>query len=108
MNRFSTLIITLFALCSFSSAALDLQTAKQQGLIGEMPSGYLGVVKPSAETKALVAEINHKRQAVYLKIAKKNQLSLAQVAELAGQKALQKTPQGQFIQTASGQWMRKP
>jgi len=101
------LFLCVTALFCFSVQAIDLQTAKSQGLVGEMPSGYLGVVSPSAEVKALVQEINQKRKTAYLKIAKKNQLSLAQVAEMAGKKAISKTPSGQYIQTAAGKWERK-
>ena len=45
MKKFVSLIfITVFVVCS-SAFALDLQSAKSQGLVGETPSGYLAPVK---------------------------------------------------------------
>ena len=74
-------IITLVsAVCmSFSAWAISLDDAKNQGLVGEDSSGYLGLVVQNAEAKAVVDDINAKRKAQYLKLAKKNNLSLSQV-----------------------------
>ncbi|GAA5213487.1 YdbL family protein [Corallincola platygyrae] len=99
-----------FATLLFSAAlfaAITLDAAKQQGLVGEQLDGYLGVVVASADVNALVADINTKRQEAYLKIAKKNQLTLEQVAMLAGKKAIDKTPTGQYVQAADGTWVKK-
>ncbi len=42
------------------------QSARSEGLIGEMPNGYLGfVTPPSAAIKALVDDLNIKRKAKY-------------------------------------------
>lgn len=42
------------------------QNARSQGLVGELPTGYLGfVTPPSAAVKALVDDINIKRKAKY-------------------------------------------
>ena len=78
-------IITLVsAVCmSFSAWAISLDDAKNQGLVGEDSSGYLGLVVQNAEAKAVVDDINAKRKAQYLKLAKKNNLSLSQVEALA-------------------------
>ena len=67
-------IITLVsAVCmSFSAWAISLDDAKNQGLVGEDSSGYLGLVVQNAEAKAVVDDINAKRKAQYLKLAKKN------------------------------------
>ncbi len=87
----------------------DLHAAKQAGLIGEKPDGYLGLVRSApADVQQLVARINQKRRAHYQKIAARNGTTLRQVELLAGKKAIQKTPSGYFIQTPSGQWKRKP
>ncbi|RCU45328.1 DUF1318 domain-containing protein [Corallincola luteus] len=88
-------------------AAITLDAAKSQGLVGEQLDGYLGVVVASDDVSALVTDINAKRQQAYAKIAKQNQLTLEQVAVLAGKKAIDKTPSGQFIQAADGTWMKK-
>ena len=56
-------VITLLsaALLSFSAWAISLDDAKNQGLVGEDSSGYLGLVVQNAEAKAVVDEINAKR-----------------------------------------------
>lgn len=89
--------------------ALTLQEAKSQGLLGERPTGYLGVVDPSAppEAYALMEEVNQKRRAKYEEIARKNGTTLEAVEALAGKRAIQKTQPGHMIQLSSGQWIRK-
>lgn len=86
--------------------AIDLHPAKAQGLVGETTSGYLAAVKPSAEVNALVGSINSQRKAVYAEIAKRNGTSLQAVEALAGKKAIQKTPGGQYVNTGGG-WSKK-
>ena len=92
-----------------SSWAIDLQTAKSQGLVGEQPNGYLGSVKgqPTADVAALMQEINAARKKEYQKIAKRNNTQLAVIEKLAGQKAIDKTPSGQFVKSPSGEWVKK-
>jgi len=90
-----------------SGWAMDLHDAKASGLVGEKPDGYLGVVQGGAAVAALVADINGKRRAHYQAIAAKNGTSLQAVEVLAGRTAQAKTAPGQFIMTASGQWVRK-
>jgi len=86
--------------------ALELQDAKTQGLVGETPSGYLEAVKATPEADQLIKEINAKRKTHYQKIAKKNKTPLSTVEEMAGKKALEKTPAGQYIKVG-GAWKKK-
>lgn len=104
MKKF-LLIITL--MLSYPVFSLDLDDAKNQGLVGETSSGLLGVVEASTESKALAQDINAKRIAKYKEIAKKNDMTLEQVSILAGEKAMQKTPSGQYIQNSAGKWVIK-
>ncbi|WP_372760169.1 YdbL family protein [Pseudoalteromonas sp.] len=101
-------IMTLIsALCmSFSVWAISLDDAKSQGLVGEDSSGYLGLVVQNAEAKAVVDEVNAKRKAQYLKLAQKNNLSLAQVEALAAAKTIEKTQAGHYIEV-NGSWVKK-
>lgn len=89
------------------SFALSLDEAKSKGLVGEKRNGYLGVVKDSPEVKALVSDINAKRKAQYGEIAKKNGTALNAVENLAGEKAVEKTSSGNYIQDSSGSWKKK-
>jgi len=103
-------IIAVFLLSTFvcfSAMALTLQQAKQAGMVGERIDGYLGVVKGQAQAKKLVLTVNKKRLAVYRNLATKNKISLANVAKLAGKKAIAKTIKGHYIQSTQGDWIKK-
>jgi uncharacterized protein YdbL (DUF1318 family) len=113
MNKFmkNTMIktgLTLIAsILAFSAWAISLDQAKQQGLVGEMPNGYLGVVVASSEITSLVELVNKKRKDIYLNLARKNKITMQQVTTLAGEKSLAKTQSGHLIKNASGQWVKK-
>ena len=101
-------LLVLFTLIlSFSSFAIELTDAKEQGLIGEQSNGLLGVVKSSLEIEVLVKDINARRLSKYSQIARKNEMTLEQVSLLAGEKTINKTPAGQYIQNTAGQWVVK-
>lgn len=87
--------------------ALELDAAKVQGLVGEQPDGYLGVVQATPDAVALAADINAKRKAAYEGIAKQNGATLAQVAALTGQKVIDKAAPGTYIKSPNGQWVKK-
>lgn len=88
---------------------LTLEEAKTQGMVGEKPSGYLGVVAPraSAEAQALVDDINQKRRQTYEDIARRNATKLEAVEMMAGETAIKSTKPGNFVQLPSGQWVKK-
>ena len=87
--------------------AIDLQTAKDQGLVGETTSGYLEAVKsPSQEVSTLVAEINSLRKQKYEEIAKRNNTSLQAVELLAGKKAIEKSAHGDYVKIGDS-WQQK-
>lgn len=89
--------------------ALTLGEAKAKGLVGETPTGYLGIVsgKGSREVRALMKDVNQKRKQKYRGIAKRNGTSLQTVEVLAGKTAIKKTRRGHFIQLPSGKWTKK-
>jgi uncharacterized protein YdbL (DUF1318 family) len=99
--------ILLISTITFSAWAISLGAAKQQGLVGEMSNGYLGVVVNSPEAKNLVNSVNQKRKQIYIDLARKNKITMEQVTALAGKKALAKTKPGHFIKNTSGQWIKK-
>ncbi len=108
-----TLPKALLALCCLAlipvSFALTLQEAKNDGLIGELQSGYIGLVVESApaEVVALVRDVNNQRRELYRQIAQQNGITVEQVAALAFTKAVEATPAGQYLQDANGAWVRK-
>jgi uncharacterized protein YdbL (DUF1318 family) len=91
------------------SWGLTLEEAKTQGVVGEQPNGYLGVVQPgaSAEVQALVNDVNQKRRHMYEDIARRNSTKLDAVEMLAGKTAIDNTRPGNFIRSPSGQWVKK-
>lgn len=89
--------------------AIDLQSAKAQGLVGEANSGYLAAVKSpaGAEVKALIADVNAKRRAKFQDTAKKTGTTVAQVSNRFYELAVQKTAAGHYYQDKGGRWVRK-
>jgi len=106
MKKFFLLITAMLVLVAQPCFGLDLKEAKSKGLVGETITGYLAPVKKNPEVEKLVAEINARRKAMYKKIAAKNRTSLTTVEQLAGKKAIEKTPPGQFINLGKG-WIKK-
>ena len=85
-----------------------LADAKAAGHIGEKLDGTLGPVgSPSTDVKALIAEVNAKRQAKYAEIAKQSGADLAEVGQRAGRKAIGKTAPGNYIESPGGGWTKK-
>lgn len=110
-KRIASLLLLLSL--SLSAAALDLNqamsalgNAKASGQLGEMPNGYLGVVKPEGQAAEIARLINQARRAEYQKLASQNGIALSDVEAIAGQKAIDKTPAGHYIQV-QGKWLRK-
>lgn len=102
----SALVMALSLVLVAPAYALDLGVAKSSGMVGETSSGYIAAVKPSAEVNALVTSINSQRKAQYQQIASSNGISLGAVEARAGQKAISKTPAGQYINSGAG-WQQK-
>ena len=103
----SCILLFLIPLLAFG---VTLDEAKEQGLLGERPDGYLGLPNPSTSPDAvsLMKDINNKRRDVYKGIAEKNGTALSAVEALAGKKAIEKTPSGQLIMQSNGTWTPKP
>lgn len=102
---FSFLAIGLFASQVW---ALDLDSAKSAGLIGEQANGYLGIVsKPASdEVVTFVKEINSKRKTKYLEIAKEQGVELPIVEKRAGAKVIEKAEAGHYINMGDA-WQKK-
>ncbi len=103
-----TSLLSLLLATSLVFAA-DLPTAKQQGLIGEQNNGYLGLVnnQAPADVKALVNETNNRRKAQFAQIAAKNGVTEAEAAKVFAREAAERTLPGNYIQNASGAWIKK-
>lgn len=89
------------------AAALDLDQARAQGLVGERFDGLVAPVKPGGEVDALVARINAERMEEYRRIAQQRGVPVTEVQKLVGQQLIGKVPAGTFVMTPSGQWQQK-
>ena len=100
-----SLALPAFAM-GLDEAKQKLESAKQQGVVGETPTGYLDVVKAGGEAREVVEAINSTRRDEYTRIAEKHNIPVTQVETVAGKKAIEKTPSGQFV-LINGQWVKK-
>ncbi len=107
MKTFLAFFTTCVLLTAQPAYSIDLQTAKDQGLVGETTSGYLAAVKsPSPEVSALIESINAKRKQKFMEIAARNNTSLEAVEQLAGKKAIEKSASGDYVKVDGG-WQQK-
>ena len=92
-----------------AASGIDLERAKDEGLVGERADGYVGIVVPQTNSliQALVTSVNAKRRAAYEEIAKKNGTSVDAVALLAGEKLIARAPAGEWVTDADGNWRKK-
>ena len=91
------------------AAASPLTKPKADGLIGELETGYIGLVTEDvpAGIRQLVEEVNAKRKAGYQKIAAKQGTSLTDVEKVGAMTAFEKTLKGNYYRDASGVWRKK-
>ena len=104
---FISTILASFFIAS-SAFAISLQDAKQQGLVGEQPNGYLAAVSSAtAEVNQLIAKINSERKKAYQAIAAKNGTPLSSVEKVAGKTAIEKTQPGHYFRDTAQVWHKK-
>ncbi len=103
---FSALILIA---APFSSAfAMDVATAKAEGLVGERPDGLLGVVNPpgSMEVQLLVKDTNEGRMRIYIGMSQRQKVSLPQIQAIAAENLIARTTPGQYV-FSNGNWVKK-
>ena len=87
--------------------AINLDQARDTGVIGERPDGLVGtVVTPvTPEIKPLVDSINRERLAAYRELAAKDNTPLEAVQKVAGEKQIAKArAQHWYYMEPSGSW----
>lgn len=112
LNLLPKLFLAFMALAmtaSLAFAAITLDAAKSQGLVGERTDGMLGIVAAGsdADVAALVSTINAERLAKYQSIAAKNGTDIEKVKALAGQKLFSGAKAGEYVMNAAGVWVKK-
>lgn len=91
---------------TLQQAMSELSDAKAQGLVGERQNGYLGVVRDEHQAARIVTLINDARRSEYTRIAEQNNLAVSDVEAMAGKRAIERTPAGQYIEI-EGEWVVK-
>jgi uncharacterized protein YdbL (DUF1318 family) len=109
MNMKKIIAAFVFVLLFQNAWAIDLDSAKAQGLVGEANSGYIAAVKTpaSAEVNALIADVNAKRKAKFQETAAKTGTTLVQVSYRFYELAVEKTAPGHYYQDKNGAWQKK-
>jgi uncharacterized protein YdbL (DUF1318 family) len=108
--RSSALWFSAFIVLGASAAnAGALDDAKSAEKIGEGVDGYVHLVDKNApaDVKALVKDVNDKRRAKYVSIAKERGVPVEDVAALAGAKLVKRAPAGEYVMGSSGKWRKK-
>lgn len=108
--RMIGMILVVAASCFWSASivfGISLEEAKAKGLVGEKANGYLGIVTSSGQdVQALTNDVNRKRRQAYEDIARRNKTPLDAVETLAGEKTIQNTQPGNYVE-GSGGWVKK-
>ena len=107
LARFVALLV-MFTLAQ-AAWAIDLDSAKANGLVGEANTGYLAAVTTpaSSEVKKLISVVNAKRREKFMATAQKTDATMAQVQYRFYQLAVKNTKPGHYYQDARGSWKRK-
>jgi uncharacterized protein YdbL (DUF1318 family) len=81
------------------------------GIVGEQSDGFLGFVRtPSADQADLqrrVNEVNIKRRAVYIQVARDSGETLDRVAVLQALRQISKSPNGEYFKDLTNKWCAK-
>lgn len=101
-------VLLLFYIAALPAFAMSLDQAKSQGLLGEQASGYLGIVSPpgSRDVRDLVESVNLRRRDEYERIAARNGIAIEQVEQLAGKRAIERSPRGHYVRLPNGRWQQ--
>lgn len=110
-DRLEMLVVALLLGATVSTAAYAqrdpaYQAARSEGLIGEMPTGYIGyVTAPGGAIDALVKDINIKRKQVYTEQALANGATVEEMAFRTGCRLIkEKTVAGEKYQAPDKSW----
>lgn len=92
-----------------TAAALTLDEARAEGLVGERPDGYVAPVVPDPppEVRELVERVNAERRRVYEELARREGVPVEAVAAITAKKIVERLPPGAYWMDEKGQWHRK-
>ena len=85
----------------------QIEQLKKEGIVGENNKGYLEFVGKVIKDKALVESQNADRKQGYGIVAKKQGVSIEQVAKVRAAYYAKKARSGEYYQNSSGKWIKK-
>lgn len=93
---------------AWAQGADDWKAARAQGLVGEQPDGYLGIVgSPTPDLTRMVNAVNIQRKALYTQRAAAGNSSVADYAAVTACNLIADTPQGTKYKTPAGNWVTR-
>lgn len=81
---------------------------KRKGLVGEDNRGFLAYVTEQQVAVEVVDAVNAERLKAYQKIAREQQVEVAQVGRSRAGQLAAEAAAGEWIQEANGKWRKKP
>jgi len=110
MKHFLHIMFVAIALSGFSMAAyaMDINSAKHSGLIGEKPNGLIAATlpNPSPDLVQLIETTNAGRMDVYKQAADSQNIALKEVQAIAAHKIYELANPGDFLMI-NGKWQKK-
>jgi uncharacterized protein len=87
----------------------QLNTLKQQGVIGETNRGYVEVLSPSAEADSVAQDENRDRKVIYETIARQHNLTgeIGTIEKVFAQEQRDRAQSGDKVQDEGGRWTTK-
>jgi uncharacterized protein YdbL (DUF1318 family) len=109
LSRIATAALLCLVFSLGPAKAQSLEEAKASGLVGERIDGYVGLVvaNPPADIQSMVDQINEERRTKYAEIADQRGVPVDAVAQIAGQKLIERASPGEFVAGADGRWRQK-
>ena len=98
-------VLSLSLLTMTSAYADELDDLRASGAVGEAYDGYARARAGSA--KEFVNDVNAKRKDIYVKRAKKEGVSTAQVGLVYAAQIIKKAPKGTWLLAEDGTWTQK-
>lgn len=99
--------VGLAAVSQRPALALSLDEARAQGLVGELPNGYVAARRNAPGVSDLVDSVNRRRQAHYRNIAAQTDVPMAAVEQQAGQALIERLPRGAWYMDSQSRWLQK-
>ncbi|RNA66109.1 DUF1318 domain-containing protein [Prosthecochloris sp. ZM_2] len=101
------LLFSMLLLIPLRADAIDLDTARRQGLAGETDSGLLARPPQAGdEARPLITTVNAQRKTEYTRIATQNGITADVVGRMMFEKLYPTLPSGTWVRI-DGEWSKK-